>query len=632
MTSLESIASRLNTTFAGRETEHNWERVDTLLRELLVVLPKTPIDDAILSVKRCKEVIQDTLATERTRLAISSLNAIAGMVETLGPQYEALQEFFLYPMLKLCERTNKVISDKARTVLLATFRQCPAPVRAITNRLLECHTSPNKQLRQAVLEGLGVLIASLQRELLADHLDAVLRIIKAGLQDAADTVRAQSRAVFVQIAEHFPEESSQLLSTLPASVAKSIGSGATHSSTTRTLPNFRTFLATHRAAPPNAVGSEGPKSSGPQRVVQKPATFHPYSTGLDSGIKRFPRAESSVRLAAPRATRSHLPSAVSASASSIMPSVAADKTTKPSRIPTSASTGNLLLLSSTKTSDPPLPHHHGAGPSGVASAALTATPRMFSGSGGALGAVYPPPPTPRAIIAEFRANVTHPEWNHRQKALLDFAVALDSADVCEYLARSQSKVGAVFEVFEKGIKDAHHQVVAASLELGQKLLAIFPSHQHPNALRFATSCIFKLFSVSTNIQFKARTLMIEHCRLLVNHIKGWLPSEPSFLHCLIGALQIHEAMDKARLPILMKVAEECRLIERPSSELTQRNCSLGCGESGADFYGHSFDGLCEETLWPVHGQGRGDSERHGRVHCRHQSDSPRQRAGPHHAA
>lgn len=278
-----------------------------------------------------------------------------------------------------------------------------------------------------------------------------------------------------------------------------------------------------------------------------------------------------MRPTAARLSRPHLPAAASVASLS---AASSDKPLKPSRLPVSASTGNLGA-----TTIPPCPS--------LASHANSMTSsRGFSHSGGAL--LAGPPPTPRAIISDFRANVTHPEWNHRQKALVDFTVALEAEQVRDYLSRSQNKVGAIFEVFEKGIKDAHHQVVAASLDLGLLLFSTFTSQQHPNAHRFSTNCIFKLFSVSMNIQFKARTAMLELCRALVDHIKVWLKSEVYFMECLTGALQIHETLEKARLPILLKVAQECRSMDQPSSELSRRKQKLHLGSVHLS----SLDGLC----------------------------------------
>lgn len=59
---LDSIANRLVTTFGGRETEQNWEKVDSLLKEYtLEVTLGASIEDILTNTKRCKEVIQDTV-------------------------------------------------------------------------------------------------------------------------------------------------------------------------------------------------------------------------------------------------------------------------------------------------------------------------------------------------------------------------------------------------------------------------------------------------------------------------------------------------------------------------------------------------------------------------------------------
>lgn len=64
MASLDSISGKLVATFAGKETEQNWERIDTLLKEMAVELPQTSIDDSIASIRKCKEVIQETVPTQ----------------------------------------------------------------------------------------------------------------------------------------------------------------------------------------------------------------------------------------------------------------------------------------------------------------------------------------------------------------------------------------------------------------------------------------------------------------------------------------------------------------------------------------------------------------------------------------
>jgi hypothetical protein len=201
---METIVTKLVTTYGGKETEQNWEKVDTLLKELSVTFCKASNEEIISNVKRCKDVIQDTLGTERTRLALTSIAIVSALVTRLSLHYEHLQEFFLYQMLRLCERTNKVLSDRAKSTLLEILKCCPLPVKIVMTRLFENRSSPNTRLRQAVIEALVVAIKNVPKENLGEYEEAISKSVKDGLQDAAEAVRAASRPLFIAFTSIFP--------------------------------------------------------------------------------------------------------------------------------------------------------------------------------------------------------------------------------------------------------------------------------------------------------------------------------------------------------------------------------------------------------------------------------------------
>lgn len=60
--SLPSIAAKIITTYDGKETEHNWEKIDTLLKEFIMEIAKNPTKEQVLSaVRRIAEVLQDVV-------------------------------------------------------------------------------------------------------------------------------------------------------------------------------------------------------------------------------------------------------------------------------------------------------------------------------------------------------------------------------------------------------------------------------------------------------------------------------------------------------------------------------------------------------------------------------------------
>ena len=163
--------------------------------------------------------------------------------------------------------------------------------------------------------------------------------------------------------------------------------------------------------------------------------------------------------------------------------------------------------------------------------------------------------SPRSILATFRSHVTHPDWNTRQRALQEFAAALRMPEVAEYIGRSQSKTLELFDLLNRGIKDGHHQVIAASLELGRQLLQYFPPSKHANLAKFSSLLVFNLHAILTNIQLKARTAMLADCRALIKQMADWLDNPATFLHSLFGAIQIHDHLGKTRVPILQTAIE-----------------------------------------------------------------------------
>lgn len=61
--SLNSIATKILNTYGGKETEHNWEKIDTLFKEYIGELPKSNVDNIMLSIRRFRQVLQEVVST-----------------------------------------------------------------------------------------------------------------------------------------------------------------------------------------------------------------------------------------------------------------------------------------------------------------------------------------------------------------------------------------------------------------------------------------------------------------------------------------------------------------------------------------------------------------------------------------
>ena len=321
--------------------------------------------------------------------------------------------------------------------------------------------------------------------------------------------------------------------------------------------SFRSFISQKQQVSTPASNGETRSSHGPQRI-QRPTT--PNSTVQSSSIDIAAKRINS-KLEQPRLP---IPNRFARSTATITSQSSISNKQPQSKLPSSQSTGNLLSTPSAQLKPAKSEDIISKAPSMPLQISSHLPPSTsFSNSNLLSTSVI----TPRSILSDFKANVSHPDWNYRQKALLDFASSLDSnSELREYLESSQSKVFAIFDIFERGTRDAHHQVVAASLDLGIKLTRLFPVAKHPDAVKFASSCIFRIYSAATNIQFKARTSMLESCHLAVEHLLSWIGEPRLIIEALAGSLQYHEHLFKPKLSILLKLEEKIRTFDGLENE------------------------------------------------------------------
>lgn len=206
---MDALAARLVAAWGGRETEQNWERVEALLKEATAALDATPHDVLLAGIRRAAEVYCGALASERTRLVLTAMDTLQRTAVAMQGRFEPCQELFLAHVLKLCERMNRIVSERARTLLVALLVACPAPLRVVMARLAEGKGSANKVLRQSVVEASTAILEGAPREALSEHVEALARTVKDGLQDAAEPVRTSSRPLFVAFRRAFPAEASK---------------------------------------------------------------------------------------------------------------------------------------------------------------------------------------------------------------------------------------------------------------------------------------------------------------------------------------------------------------------------------------------------------------------------------------
>lgn len=497
---IDVITAKLISTFGDRETERNWEKVDSLLKDLSQQVKDQPIkaDELVANIRKCKEVFIGSLSTERTRLALTALDGLQKIADTLGPNYEPLQDYFFCPILRLCERTNRVIAERAKATLMLLMKQ-PWPLKPVMAHLLEAHGSQNRLLRLCVIEALLEIVKSCPRDVLTEFESTLAKILIDGLQDAAEGVRTVSKKLYLPLTSLFPSVAASVSAKCPPSILKNLPdiSDSSRSESTKTKPSIKNFLQTKRAI----INFEA-KSTGPQRVMQK--TFQAPSITAIPPTTNF---KSSNHLAPSAPLSTGLPS----------------RSAGPKLIP-SISTGSLPLISSIAQKS--IKMH--------SSSALSLPKPLTSLPTSSLPTIFP---NYRRLVGDFKEKLSKSiSWDARCTAIDGFCTILEDKTFQRDIVQSKASKIDLFDIYLAGLTDVHHRVVQSTLYYGQKLLAIISSERHPNPSVFVTNVIGKLFKILFDVQFKTRNQLLEAARDALNFLESWIGGSNQFFSCYVDFL------------------------------------------------------------------------------------------------
>lgn len=445
------------------------------------------------------------------------MDLVSKISSHLALHYETLQEFFIWPVLKLCERTSKILADRAKASLLVLM-QHPWPLKVVMTRLLECKTSQSKSLRLCVVEALATVITHVPQDALLEYEEQLARVLIDFLQDAAETVRAGSRSLYAQFAALFPTSATEITGKLPSSVLKAMQgfSGASPAAPTSGNFSVRSFLASKRVVTTSDSSSISAKS-GPQRVVSRPQSSSSVATSI-LGTPHTLRSEKNVAAKVP--VRLGKPS-VSSSLVSVGTSIG-------SKLPSSSSLGTLPSVGIRPS---PLPPSASLGK--LPTLVTSSLPLAASGSSLTTGQ-----PNYRRLLGDFKEKLHQSTaWDSRCLVLDEFSTTVLVQDEfrSEIVNAKASKLD-LFDIFLAGLLDVHHKVVHSILAYGRAILSIVPSEKHPSATSFASFAIIRLFKIIFDIQFRTRQSLLDEARQLIMTLREWLGSPVLYFECLVNSV------------------------------------------------------------------------------------------------
>lgn len=220
------LGQQLVSAFGEKETEKNWAQLDDLMKDMRQLLQSA--DSSLANRQAFHEAswrlqvpIAAALHTERTKLAVSSIDLVAAMASILRDRFETLYDVYFGLVLKLCERTNKVISGRAHMVAVKIVQDDPyVGVKYYFAKVKDGLTSASKNLRLAAVEMLQSLCQARGSSFWDDLEEELLCSVAGALSDAQPSVRTVARSIFSSLS---PAQKEKISLTVPTSVLKALG-------------------------------------------------------------------------------------------------------------------------------------------------------------------------------------------------------------------------------------------------------------------------------------------------------------------------------------------------------------------------------------------------------------------------
>lgn len=497
----------------------------------------------------------------------------------LGMQSDQFAELLLPPLLKLCERTNRVFVLRAQQTLSTYIGAAPV-ARTLVPRFAEAMKSPNKGLRGLVAEGLCMLLPLCSAEAVGEYGEVLERVLVEALGDASPQVRETSRRIYFGLATQVPESARRVLERAAPPIQRLLAEGP------KAGGGAAGGLLLKRTVTAARAGAGA--AAGPSRVLGAtvPHPLHPAGTGTGIGnAQRVLKTGDSPALT-PGAKAARVTAKPAHSATPVKPS----------------------------------------GLRASASAADTGRPAAPSLLASCVSAGNLPSASVRTEIVGCVAAARSPDWAVRLGAFDALAALLGDGEARGQVETSRSASQRLFDVLLVGLADTHFRVLEAVVRYATVLLGVCPVEGLPEPA-MAEGILAKAVYVAVNPQFRGKACQ-EAVPAFVDALGAWVGPQWRFVAVLAAAYAKPEATTsvRARTWIMGRLTREIELVDLglADSELIFRTASGGA--PGA----HPWLCVCrvEGRHWPGHAGAAGPrpgARRAGRGLFRGAAAAPRQR-------
>lgn len=440
---------------------------------------------------------------------------VKALCGTLGSGMDQFGECLLPPILKLCERTNKIFVMRATQTLNAYVKVAPVP-KTVLPRLAEALRSVNKGLRSVAAEVLENLVETAPGEGIAELYEPLEKVLVEALSDAAPQVRETSRRIYFGYRLKHAESAKRILDATAASVQKLLLEGPKEPSASS--------MATKRPVRPTPTGGSSSSSVPPANMQHASRVIRPNNAPPSIG--------GAVRVLKPCDSPHLTPGA---KAARIIPEGKGSHPQTPVRLRPSASVDS---------------HNSVRPPSSLANCVSAFNlPALSTAT-----SIRP------EIVAQL-TNVRSADWAVRHKAYEALSELMCRPDTPAQVESSKPALQRLVDMFGHGLTDTHFRVLEAAIQYGLDFLSHCPVAFFADTL-FIDNALSKIIYLSLNPQFKGKACQ-EQAPLLVDRISSWMADRWKFCGSLAVAYLKPEAATsvKTRTWIISRITEECDKID-----------------------------------------------------------------------
>lgn len=204
------------------ETEDSWELILRALARFKAVVRGGAYkhDSFVPSLKPVCKFIVTPILSERGRLLAVAVDLVATLATTLGKRFDPLMQPFAIALLKLCQRPNKVVLNRAQGCLVTVIKQ--TRLASIIPFLRDSVKDKSAVLRVVATEAIYLCITTIDADKLANKVNDLELIIKMTGRDANPEVRKQGRAILVEFGAKFPDRMAAFINPLTPVTRKNL--------------------------------------------------------------------------------------------------------------------------------------------------------------------------------------------------------------------------------------------------------------------------------------------------------------------------------------------------------------------------------------------------------------------------